>query len=296
MIWSLGANQDITGGDFWPERRISRPGGIEVAYWTSGKGSPLLLIAGLGAPAAAWGPFPLLLEQQGYQVIVAENRDAGRSSLCEGIDYTIADMADDAVAILDDVGVEKAYVLGISMGGMIAQELALGHPSRVNRLMLISTSPGSSEGIPPSPEVVLELLSEMTLEEESESWMNRVAGLTGPSFIQADPELVQLMASAEVEPIHPAAYERQLQAILGFDSWDRLLSLQIPTMVVHGEADPLVPFANGLKLAGRIPRAELIALPGVGHLAPLEAPIEVLSAIFDFFPVATGTDVALGQD
>lgn len=273
--------------DSVPERRVKRPGGIEIAYWVHGEGQPLTLIMGLGTPAASWGPLPALLSQQGYKVIVVENRDCGRSSPCEGLTYTIRDMADDVVAVLDATGVDKSYVLGISMGGMIAQELVLNNPERVSRLMLMATTPGGAAGVSASPAFLAELFTAPPSEDERADWIIRTLGMiTGPGFVDEHPETIELSGSIRLEQgSDPAEFARQWQAIMTFATWDRLPGINVPTMVVHGDADPLVPYPNGVNIAERIPEAELVTLPGVGHLVPLEAPAETFQAIARFFPI-----------
>lgn len=269
------------------EGKISRPGGVEIAYYSYGDGTPLLLIMGWTLPAASWGPLPMLLADMGYRAITVDNRDVGKSSDCEGIEYSVADMADDAVAVLDELGIEKSYILGISMGGMIAQHLVLNHPEKVTKLMLMATSPGGAgHGIPPAPELVAEMMS-VSPEDDRASVMTRMIGkFTGPGFAERNPEVVQMVVDRGLEMgSNPAGAIRQWQAIATCDTWESLPSIAIPTMVVHGEDDPLVPFVNGQNIASRIPKSELISLPGVGHFVPLEEAQGTIGAITRFFPI-----------
>lgn len=274
--------------DSVPERRIKRPGNVEIAYWVHGEGTPLLLLTGLGTPALSWGPFPALLSQQGYQAIVVDNRDCGNSTPCEGIEYSIKDMADDAVAVLDDLEIDEAYVLGISMGGMIAQEVALNHSSRVRRLMLLATTPGGPEHVQADPTFLVDIFA-MPQGEDQKEWTTRTLGqLMGPGFAERNREIMEQAAEMRIQHgSDPAEFSRQWQAIMSFGSWDRLPQINVPTLVVHGKADPLVPFPNGEKLASRIPGAELVAIDGVGHFVPLEAAAETFTAVARFFPVET---------
>lgn len=275
-----------TSIDAVPERRVSRPDGVEIAYWVIGEGTPLLLITGLGTPAASWGPFPQVLADQGYKVIIVDNRDCGNSSSCEGIGYTIADMANDAVAALNDLGIDKTYLLGISMGGMIAQEVILNHPERITRLMLLATTPGAPAHVSADGAFLTEVFTPSP-NEDTKAWTNRTLGmLMGPGFADGNPEIMSRMADIRVaRGSDPAQFSRQWQAIMGFGAWDRLTEVEAPTLVVHGIDDPLVPYPNGEKIASRIPGAELVSLPGVGHFVPLEAPAETLQAIVGFLPV-----------
>lgn len=268
-----------------PENKVEREG-IEIAYWVLGEGTPIVLITGLATPAASWHVLPGLLSTSGYKVLVIENRDCGKSSPCEGIDYTIEDMADDVVAVMDEVEIDSAFVFGISMGGMIAQELALNHPSRVRRLMLVATTPGGTQGVSASPAVLTEIVSPVISSDPIESMARMLGKLMGPGFLEQNRELVQRIAKIRVEQGSDAArFSRQWQAIIRFGTWDRLPELKMPTLVIHGASDPLVPFENGKKLASRISTATLIPLGGVGHFVPLEAPMETIKAINDFFPM-----------
>lgn len=278
-LWSMTVDSE-------PERRVDRQDGIEIAYWVHGEGTPLVLITGVGTPAVSWGPLPRLLADQGYQVIVVDNRDCGSSSPCEGIEYTIADMAGDVVAVLDDLGIAGAYILGISMGGMIAQELVLNHPERVRRLMLVATTPGRPEHVSADPAFLIEVFA-MPPGEDQRAWTVRTLGrLMGPGFAERHRELLEAAAELRIEHgSDPAEFSRQWQAIMGFGSWDRLPEIKAPTLVIHGTADPLIPFVNGEKLAAGIPGAELIVLPGIGHFVPAEAPADTIAAILRHFPV-----------
>lgn len=273
--------------DSVPERRVDC-NGIEVAYWIHGDGAPILLITGWGTPAASWGPFPSVLANMGYKGIVVENRDIGRSSPCDDVEYTVADLASDAAQVLTDAGIDRAYVLGISMGGMIAQTLALNHPERVERLILLATSPGaeSPENVRATPEFLSSLVY-TTEDGDQKAWTQRMArSLVGRKTIEEHAERLNAWSSARIDQgTSAAAFARQLTAMLGLDTWDRLPEIKIPTLVMHGTDDQLIPFENGKKLASRIPGAEFIPLEGVGHLIPLETPEQTLSAIARFFPV-----------
>jgi pimeloyl-ACP methyl ester carboxylesterase len=277
---------DGQGVDTVAEHRVIRPGDVEIAYWIHGEGTPLVMITGLATPAAAWGPMPGMLAGAGYKVIVIDNRDCGKSSSCEGLDYTISDMADDIAAVMDDAGVAAAYVLSISMGGMIAQEFVLNHPSRVTKLMLMATTPGSPNGIPPTGEFLSRMFAPATNGDASELMTRTLTMITAPGFAAENPERVQTLAEVRVElGSNPDQFARQWQAILGYGTWDRLPEIDVPTIIIHGDADVFVPYPNGKLLAGRIKGAEFVSLPGIGHLIPLEAPAETFGLIARFFPV-----------
>ena len=165
-------------------------GGVDIAYWVHGDGPPLTLLMGLATTAAAWGPLPDLLASQGFKVIVIDNRDTGLSSPSPD-GYTIADMAGDAVAVLDQEGINCTSIVGISMGGFIAQELALGHPTRARELMLISSGPGIGGGVGAEPEILVDLFALTTMDDPSARLRRTIELLCGSGFVDANPDVVE---------------------------------------------------------------------------------------------------------
>lgn len=258
-------------------------GEVEIAYWVRGEGVPLLMIAGLAVPASAWGPLPHKLARLGYRTIVIDNRDSGASSSCGDIEYSIADMAADVVAVLDDLGLESTNVLALSLGGFIAQELALNHPQRVGRLMLISSGPGVG-GVPPDTELLIAMFDNDGLGPEATT-RKMVEMLAGPGWAEANGRLVNLVVRKRLrDPFDEQAFGRQWIAAMGFSSVDRLGLLKVPTLLLHGEQDMLIPIGNGRTLAAGIPGATLVSIAGAGHLLPMERPAQILEAIQNFFP------------
>lgn len=274
----------------WPDPSYLKRDCVDIAYWTFGEGKPLVLITGLATPASSWGPFPLMLSQQGYKVIVIDNRDAGLSSRCDGLEYAVPDMADDIAAVISELDAAPAYVLGISMGGMIAQELALNHPDKVERLMLMSTDPG------PPDRVVdeawwMDFLS--TPASDPKEYMRLlIEKMTAPGWAERNAETVGWMVDARTsQMVDLAAFQRQFNATLSHSTGSRLPSLKMPVMILHGDQDRMVCYANGQRLAELIPGAEFVTVPGSGHLVPVEAVSEVVSAIARFFPVTSAAEV-----
>jgi pimeloyl-ACP methyl ester carboxylesterase len=267
---------------------IAHVGDIDIHYEVIGEqGPPVLLIMGLGARGDQWTPMARAFAGAGFRAIHFDNRDVGRSTRCEGRQYGIADMAQDALGLLDHLGVERCHVAGISMGGMIAQELMLRAPSRVLRAALIATLPGGPNTKTPDPAMVARLFAMgggAGALGPAESLADLYRAITGPGFGDAHPELIEMaVAFALSHPTAPDALGRQMAAAGSFSAWDRLPASQTPTLVVHGDADPLIPYENGVLLSKRIPGARLHTLPGVGHLVPLEAPVEMFGALSDFF-------------
>jgi 3-oxoadipate enol-lactonase len=246
-------------------------GSQTVYYDEHGEGHPLLLIPGLGATRFSWWKQIEPLSRK-LRVINIDNRDAGDSALGRG-PYTIADMADDAAGVLQNLHLGPAYVMGWSMGGFIALELAVRHTALVEKLILVATSAGGPTAVLAAPEIgALLLLKEG---EDIETRVRRTFPLlAGQGYMLAHPEdLDQLVRNAQAKPMALEAYQRQLSAIM---TWrgvsDRLAQgFAAPTLVIHGDADPLVPYANGQHLATHIPSAKLSTYPGVGHLVPIEA-------------------------
>lgn len=227
----------------------------------------VLLVHGLGMPGAMWIDEPEILVREGLQVIVPDNRGTGRSDVPTRA-WTMGQMAEDQRAVLDHAGVSSAIVVGISMGGMIAQQLALRAPERVRGLVLMATWPGLPHGRLPRPEAIRRLLN-----------LGRLG--TGPM----DPEsALLLIPEAELpnaprhfarwpkilgaQPTTPRAFLMQFGAVATHSTGGRIERIRVPTQVVTGAEDILVPPSNSEFLAHRIPGAELEVLPGVGHAVP----------------------------
>jgi len=256
-------------------------GELEVYYEVTGTGRPLVMIMGLGANAGWWGSGVIQALSRDFRVIVFDNRDAGRTR-GPAHPYSIRDMAEDTVGLMDALGLEKACILGLSMGGMIAQELALGHPERVERLVLGCTTPGLKRGVPPAPGV-MRLLA---VESRGHSLRHALA-LAGAtvaiSWLLTHLHLVpRLWRMTLLHPTSPEGYLRQLQAISEFDVSDRLPTLRVPTLVLHGTLDVLLPPENGRLLAELIPGARLVLFKGAAHGLNLERPRQFIREVREF--------------
>ncbi|HKS68817.1 MAG TPA: alpha/beta fold hydrolase [Ktedonobacterales bacterium] len=234
----------------------------------------VLLISGLGAKRLGWyKQLPVFGAR--YRTIAMDNRDIGDSDLVEA-PYRTADQADDAAALLHALGIERAAVVGISMGGFIALELALRHPELVEKLVLTSTSAGGRTHVQPGWRMRMMLgmprFVPRWLRPEAGTVARRTyASIMAPGYCAAHPDDWEHIAEIARYRVQPAAaYMRQLNACLGHDASARLGTITAPTLVVHGTVDPLVPPANGEYLAAHIPGARLIRYPATGHVPIIE--------------------------
>ena len=254
--------------------------GQRLYYEIHGAGEPLLLIQGLVADATAWAP-QIPAFQEHFTVIAFDNRDVGRSSIAVG-PYNIGDMAEDTAALMDVLGIKQAHILGVSMGGMIAQELVLGHPGKVRTLILGCTM----------AQVARFHVSIL----ESWKWMKRhdpdnevfpieaiIWGMTHNFLKNAEAvdEMIKCMRNPQF-PVSPDAFARQADAVRGFDVLDRLGAVKVPTLVLVGDQDILTPPWASRELAAAIPGAELQVVEEGGHGFFLEIPDRVNRAVIDF--------------
>jgi 3-oxoadipate enol-lactonase len=229
----------------------------------------VLLLCGIGAKRQGWyRQLPVLGER--FRCLALDYRDVGDSDASTG-PYAIRDLAADVFALADELGVERAALVGISMGGFIALEMALARPAFVDRLVLVVTSAGGPTHVSTSPRIMQALMpGDETL--ESGEGARRVCSLVaGPGFAERHPEAIEeFVEIARHRPMHVDAYLRQLEACRAHDVAARLGEIDVPTLVLHGDADPLVPVANGRFLAEHIAGARLIVYEGVGHIPEVE--------------------------
>ena len=231
-------------------------------YWDDqGHGPPLLLIMGLGYPSCMWHRTRPILAAH-YRTIAPDNRGIGKSDVPAG-PYAIRLMASDAAAVLDAAGVEAAHVFGISMGGMIAQEFALQYPNRVLSLILGCTAAGGPTAVRAEPGATQMLMArdKMSPEQATEAAVPFIYSSTTPrERIDED------IAIRRPWFPRPEAYTAQLQGILAWEAYSRLSEIAVPTLVIHGESDRLVPPGNAKLIAERIPGAKLVLIPHASHL------------------------------
>jgi len=255
---------------------IAANGDVTIGWEEAGTGSPLLLIHGLGYARWGWEPLaPLLAEH--HRVISFDNRGVGESSVPAG-PYTAAEMAGDALAVVDAAGVERAHLLGTSLGGMIAQELAFIAPERVDRLVLIATTPGATGGFP-MPEVTVRLLAEAAELPPDVALRRFVENALGPA---PDPRLVErILAHRMTAPQDPAGWAAQAHAGTTYDGAGRAKAITAPTLLISGTADRVVDHRNSTALAELIPDASVQLVPEAGHLVFWERPRLVADLVME---------------
>ena len=285
--------------------RIARANGIELCYEIFGDAGaePMLLIMGLGAQMIHWDDeFCRQLAARGFRVIRFDNRDIGKSSRMTGgkrltpfemlklrflkipvaAPYTLSDMAEDTVGLMDVLGIKSAHLVGASMGGMIAQELAISFPQRVRSLTSIMSTTGHPKVPPPTREAAAVLMAPppATKEEYFERFAQTWKILRAGSFPQ-DEALDRARAERTYERgLNPAGVGRQLRAVLASGSRkERLRTVTAPTLVIHGTVDPLVRPEGGKDTAASIPGAKLLMIEGMGHALPIPMWPQIIDAI-----------------
>jgi pimeloyl-ACP methyl ester carboxylesterase len=245
--------------------------GREFHYERGGSGEPLLLIQGMSGTHVSWGaPFKGALEE-GFDVVAFDNRGIGLSEPVEA-PFTIAEMAADTAALLDQLGWESAHVLGISMGGMIAQELALAHPDRLRSLTLGCTYCGGPGAQLMPQENAEKLLAGFSSGDREQAIRAGYEVNLSPSFRADENAFAAFHAMATSVPAPREVIQLQLQAILGHDTSGRLGEVATPTLIVHGTVDGVLPYPNGEQIAGLMPTARFETLEDVGHMFWWEQP------------------------
>ncbi len=278
--------------------------GITIEYETYGEGEPLLLVMGLGGQLVAW---PIDWVQRfvdlGFQVIRFDNRDVGLSTKMPGkppgiarvlaaalsrrfakSPYLLSDMADDAAALLDHLGIDRAHVVGISMGGMISQSLAIQHPQRVASLTSIMSNTGDRKNGRIHRSLYRPFLKTIA-KSRDEAVAKGVEGfrlISGPHFSEDEAELRAILEAALARSWDNEGTARQTMAITASpDRTSALGSLTVPTLVIHGLVDPLVMPSGGIATAKAIPGSRLLTFPDMGHDLPKVRWDEMIDAIVD---------------
>ena len=253
------------------------PSGVRIAWERRGTGESLLLVHGLGYARWGWEPVVDGLAEA-HEVVLFDNRGIGESDAPAG-PYTVSDMAEDAVAVLDAAGLERAHVLGTSLGGMIALQLVLDHPERVDRLVLACTTPGGASAAP-MPERTVRLLGEAQALPAEVALRRFVENAFAPD---PDPAQIERILKHRISTAQaPAAWAAQASAGAAFDVWERLPEIRAQTLVLTGDQDAVVDPKNSELLAARIPAAQLEVFLGGGHLFFWEQPTQFAETVKEF--------------
>lgn len=299
-----------------------RANGIDIEIEDSAAQAPdakarpvVLLIMGLGMQLIAWPPqFIQALVDAGYRVVRMDNRDMGLSQnfdhlgkpnlLWAGIKYklglpqrppyTLADMAADAIGVLDALHVPRAHIVGVSMGGMIAQRVAIAAPSRVLSLTSIMSSSGA-KGLPPARSAVTRALLSRPENNSPAAVVDHYVKLFkvigSPAYPIPEPEMRERIMLGVVRSFHPVGTLRQMMAIVSDKNRAaQLPRVRCPTLVLHGVDDPLVPHSHGADTAQRIPGARLVSIAGMGHDLPAEVVRLMLQALIPHLQAADPSD------
>jgi pimeloyl-ACP methyl ester carboxylesterase len=255
----------------------ARNNAVELEYQTFGdeRSAAVLLVNGLGSQMTRWPEaFCARLVAKGFRAIRFDNRDTGLSSWLEGQRYTLADMADDAVAVLDAAGVARAHIAGVSMGGMIVQRVAIDHPDRVLSLTSIMSTTGEQAAFKSTPEAAA-VLNVPPPDPKADyaafiaQGMANARTIGSPLYRWKDAELRARCEAEYSRAYNPPGVARQRAAVMADgDRTPALRALKVPTVVLHGAQDPLIQPIGGEATAAAIPGAELRIIPGMGHDLP----------------------------
>jgi 3-oxoadipate enol-lactonase len=260
--------------------RLAHNGPVTLAYDLRGRGSPLVLIQGVGVGRWGWEPVADRLARH-FQVITIDNRGIGASDTPRG-HYSTRMMADDVLAVLDHAGIQQASVVGTSLGGMIAQELALAHPERVDKLGLVATIPGGphSRPMPLATTYLFAWAPFMTSQAKLQQFVHTTLG---PETLRRRPKVARRLAARKLaHPPSPQAWRAQTEAGMLFNPLGRQRRITQPTLVVQGTADQVVDPGNAEVLAGLVPDARVQRFDGAGHLLYWEQPKRFVRVVTDF--------------
>ncbi len=260
-----------------PFQRIN---GIQLYYEEHGKGDPVLLIQGLGYPSEMWFlQIPYLSRY--FRTITFDNRGVGRSDKPDE-EYSIGLMASDAAELLHVLRIEKAHVIGVSMGGYIAQEIALKQPDVVDRLVLLATTYGGPEYMEMTKDLWNEAAAFKNLPPD-EMIRKGMALAAAPGFVHKHPDLIESSVRIRLKNLQPLyAFKRQAEAAFLFNNKERAHLIRHPTLILAGSEDRVMPIKLTLVLAKMIPNSTLTIYPDTGHLIFLERAQEINQAILQF--------------
>ncbi len=258
----------------------ARINGVELAYDLQGTGEPLVMIHGAQGDRSMFSGFAPAFASR-FQVLTFDQRGSGQSEKPD-MEYSIAMLADDTATLMDQVGFFSAHIVGVSMGGMIAQEFALRHAHKVRSLVLGCTTPGGPKAVRLGGEALTNAYSTKPLSAEERGRALAEAAFT-TGYIEQHPEIIQAMIEARRQrPLDPVALEHRMKAAYAHDAYDRLSQITCPTLVITGKDDALISWENSRILAEHIPGAKLVLLKPAGHCFWMEQPQQSHEAMLKF--------------
>jgi pimeloyl-ACP methyl ester carboxylesterase len=293
LAW--GQPQEPVQGNAYTTAQMERVqvGDIDMAYKQFGQGKPILLISGIGQTKEAWEPSLLSnLAATNHTVIVFDNRGIGETTVGTK-PFSIVQFANDTAALLDALHIEKADVLGYSLGSLVAQELSLNYPQKVDRLVLHGTSCGGNETVSPSEQTAKMLMTLSSPEQSRNMTAEQQAMIFAqimfpPEWLEEHPDI--LNTAIEAPPFKSVSPEDIQQQAMAVGTWigacDRLSSITQPTLLIVGDQDLLAPPANSIMMAQRIPNSWLVIVEGTGHGAMWQVPNEFIANIQNFLQTA----------
>lgn len=262
-----------------PERiRVLSVEGARVRVCVRGTGRPLLLVMGIGASLDLWGPLEESLAPRGYQLISIDLPGAGGSPAVFP-PRRMAGLARVAVAVLDELGIDRADVLGLSFGGIVAQEIARQAPSRVRRLVLCATGPGLG-GIPGKPSALRHMMTPRRY--QSKDYASRIAGELYGGRARLEPSIHTSMKARYIRPPSTYGYLSQIFAVTGWSSIPWLRQVRVRTLILAGDDDPIIPLGNARIMSWLLPDARVRVIEGGGHLFLLDMTDDVVGLVDEF--------------
>jgi len=252
-----------------------------VNYDRLGSGPAALLFNHSGTSNLSWSERFLETLAKSFTVIAPDHRGTGLSSPAKS-EFSMADLAADGRAVLDREGIERAIVIGTSMGGAVAQEFALIFPERASSLVLIGTFAGNTQRVPPDPWVIELIERASRIGDKVERWRQMLPTVYSSTFLEQHGDFALELELKGLRYATEETFEWHGLATRKFEAYERLAGLSLRTLVIHGTADPIMPFENGRILARQVPNSKLVALDGVGHLPAVEEPIATAGRIREF--------------
>jgi pimeloyl-ACP methyl ester carboxylesterase len=258
-----------------------RNGPIVVNYDVRGAGPAALLFNHTSSSNLSWSERFLESLAEELTVVTPDYRGTGLSSPASE-QFSLADLAADGIVVLDAEGIDEALIIGASMGGAVAQEFALNFPDRVSALVLLGTFAGNKQLVHPDSSVIELLERALAIKSKIERWRRALPASFSYSYLRENEDLALELELKGFRYTTEETLRWHARAVSQFEAYDRLPSISAPCLVMHGTADPVIPFKNGEILAERLTNSELIALEGIGHLIAVEKPLETADRIRRF--------------